>query len=98
MRLTRIISSTALLQALTLLASAVADEDPHCGLYLAESTIPGAGLGIFAGEDFKEGSKIGRGDVCIPFVEMYWHNEPDFYPNPFKDVSSFATIVRHQLL
>jgi hypothetical protein len=44
----------------------------ECGLYLAESTIPGAGLGIFAGRDYRVGQDIGRGDVCIPFIDMYW--------------------------
>ena len=44
----------------------------ECGLYLAKSTIPGAGLGIFAGWDYRVGQKIGRGDVCIPFIDMYW--------------------------
>jgi hypothetical protein len=44
----------------------------ECGLYLAESTIPHAGLGIFAGHDYRIGQDIGNGDVCIPFIDMYW--------------------------
>lgn len=50
--------------------NALANEE--CGLYIAESTIPGAGLGIFAGHDYNVGQDIGRGDVCIPFIDMYW--------------------------
>ena len=38
-----------------------------CLLYLAESTIPGAGLGMFAGKDFNEGELVGRvGDPAFP--------------------------------
>lgn len=38
-----------------------------CLLYLAESTIPGAGLGMFAGKDFNKGELVGRvGDPAFP--------------------------------
>jgi SET domain len=69
-----------------------------CDLYLSASTIPNAGLGIFAGKDFVKGQYIGRGDVCIPFIDMYhhinlfgvWENETHFPStphifNPFRD-------------
>ena len=57
-----------------------------CGLYLAESTIPGAGLGIFTGVEKWPGDAVGYGDVCIPMVDMYWHNpNNDALFNPFKD-------------
>mmetsp|Transcript_24210 Transcript_24210/g.57476 ORF Transcript_24210/g.57476 Transcript_24210/m.57476 type:complete len:665 (+) Transcript_24210:54-2048(+) len=49
-----------------------------CLLYLAESTIPGAGLGMFAGKDFNEGELVGRvGDPAFPTVDQDWHNSPE---------------------
>jgi hypothetical protein len=42
---------------------------PECGLYLAESTIPGAGVGIFSAVEKRPGDAIGSGDVCIPNIE-----------------------------
>jgi SET domain len=73
-------------------------ETIECDLYLSASTIPNAGLGIFAGKDFVKGQYIGRGDVCIPFTDMYHHinlfgvlENETHYPslpytfNPFRD-------------
>jgi hypothetical protein len=48
------------------------DQQPYCALYLAESTIPGAGMGIFTAEAKAKGDTISRGDLCIPFIDMYW--------------------------
>jgi hypothetical protein len=48
-------------------------DDPYCALYLAESTIPGAGMGIFTFEEKRKGETISRGDLCIPFIDMYWY-------------------------
>jgi hypothetical protein len=62
---------------------------PKCGLYLAPSTIPNAGIGIFTAVDLNKGEVVGFGDVCIPVVDMYWHNNDDDieHPlfNPLKD-------------
>jgi hypothetical protein len=55
------------------------EEAEECGLYLAPSTIPGAGLGMYAGnKPIKEGDHVvpepnGGGDVIIPIFEMEWH-------------------------
>ncbi|KAL3923533.1 MAG: hypothetical protein SGILL_001601 [Bacillariaceae sp.] len=46
----------------------------ECGLYIAQSTIPNAGLGIFTGISKSEGDTIGNGDKAIPLVDFYWHN------------------------
>ena len=46
----------------------------QCGIYLAPSTIPGAGLGLFAGADFEEGAEVTPGDAMIPLRDMRWHN------------------------
>jgi hypothetical protein len=48
-------------------------DEPYCALYLAESTIPGAGMGIFTFEEKRKGETISRGDLCIPFIDMYWY-------------------------
>ena len=46
---------------------------------MAESTIPGAGLGIFSGIPKEEGDLIGNGDVCLPLLDIDWHNDHDFF-------------------
>jgi hypothetical protein len=46
-----------------------------CGVYLAPSTIPGSGLGMFAGDHYyKEGATVTGGDTVIPIVEHEWNN------------------------
>jgi hypothetical protein len=42
----------------------------HCDLYIAESTIPNAGLGIFTGVGRKEGESVGNGDLCLPLIDI----------------------------
>jgi hypothetical protein len=47
----------------------------HCSLFLAPSTIPNAGLGIFTAVELNPGDKIGYGDAFIPLVNIdMWHN------------------------
>lgn len=46
----------------------------ECGIYLAPSTIPGAGLGMFAGRPFKEGDTVTTGDIVIPMVDWKHQN------------------------
>jgi hypothetical protein len=62
----------------------------ECDLYVAESTIPFAGLGIFTAVEKKVGDMVGNGDVCFPLLETDWHNgimldENKEYYNPFED-------------
>ncbi|MGK3742039.1 MAG: hypothetical protein ACI8RD_011136 [Bacillariaceae sp.] len=48
----------------------------ECGMYLAPSTIPGAGMGVFAGHhDIRQGEYLlsDDGDLVIPAYEMNWH-------------------------
>jgi hypothetical protein len=55
------------------------NETPVCGIWLAKSTIPGAGLGMFAGRDFQKGKKLlPIGDVVVPLVDMDLHQGEDF--------------------
>jgi len=61
-------------------ADAANNEDASnpCQIYLAESTIPNAGLGVFAGDSFKKDQMIGRvGDAAFPVVDQDWHNSPE---------------------
>lgn len=49
---------------------------PKCGLYLAPSSIPGAGLGMYAGDRiYREKDTVTLGDVVIPISEYDWNNE-----------------------
>ena len=51
-------------------------DNSKCGLFLAPSSIPNSGLGMFAGHyGIKEDAVIGDGDVIIPFFEMEFHNK-----------------------
>lgn len=43
-------------------------------IYLAESTIPGAGMGMFAGKSYAKGDKGTDGNIIIPLTEIDWHN------------------------
>jgi SET domain len=58
-------------------------QQPTCGLYLAPSTIPGAGLGVFTTFEKQMGDTIQNfGDVCIPIVDLFWHSPMNY---PFTD-------------
>jgi hypothetical protein len=52
----------------------------ECGLYLAPSTIPGAGLGMYAGStEYKEGSLVSDSDIMVPTWDLDYHNGNDKY-------------------
>lgn len=50
------------------------EEDDECGLYIAPSTIEGAGLGIFTAHRRSVGDTVGFGEVVIPMVEVPFYN------------------------
>jgi hypothetical protein len=53
-----------------------------CGIYLAPSSIPGAGLGMYAGDvTFVPGDRVTLGDIVIPISEYHWNNKV----GPFAD-------------
>lgn len=58
---------------LVLFSSSTAVARLDCELYVAESTIPNAGLGIFTGAAKEIGDTLGNGDKAIPLVDMNWH-------------------------
>lgn len=45
----------------------------ECTLYMAESTIPGAGLGVFTGVDRQQDELVWPGDVMYPVVDLDYH-------------------------
>lgn len=49
----------------------------QCTLYMAESTIPHAGLGIFTGVPRVPGETLGSGDVLIPVTDLWYHLDAD---------------------
>mmetsp|Transcript_22130 Transcript_22130/g.49468 ORF Transcript_22130/g.49468 Transcript_22130/m.49468 type:complete len:649 (+) Transcript_22130:98-2044(+) len=52
----------------------------ECGLYLAPSSIPGAGLGMYAGSTkYGEDSLVSDGDLMIPTWDLDYHNGNDVY-------------------
>lgn len=53
--------------------SAPAQQAPTCSLYIAESTIPGAGLGMFSGIERKAKDKLWQGDIVNPVVDRKYH-------------------------
>ena len=66
------------------------DDPLECDVYIAESTIPNAGLGVFTAVEKKVGDMVGNGDVCFPLLELDWHNgvilDPDsYFFDPFAD-------------
>ena len=46
----------------------------ECELYIAESTIPNAGMGLYSGVSKITTEKIGNGDKAIPLLDIMWHN------------------------
>ena len=42
----------------------------QCTLYLAQSSIPNAGLGVYTSVDFKKGDYIGEGELMIPITDL----------------------------
>ena len=50
-----------------------------CGIYLAPSTIEGAGLGVFAGKDFRKGDVVILGDIFVPLIEMSANNIGEYH-------------------
>ena len=50
----------------------------ECGIYLAPSTIPGAGMGMFLGNTPRAiNDTVTRGDIVIPVIELKFHNGGD---------------------
>jgi hypothetical protein len=49
---------------------------PKCGIYLAPSSIPGSGLGMYAGDRvYEKNELVTLGDVTIPIIEYKWNTQ-----------------------
>jgi hypothetical protein len=83
----RIVPVLSLLLSESLLVHVISSSDTNthsqCDLYMAESTIPNAGLGIFSAIERNVGDEVGDGDVCFPLLEIDLHHTGTF--NPFYD-------------
>lgn len=51
-----------------------APKSSPCGVWFAESTIPGAGFGMYAGVDYDADDEVTPGDLVVPYMDMPWHN------------------------
>ncbi|KAL7566573.1 hypothetical protein ACA910_000640 [Epithemia clementina (nom. ined.)] len=60
----------------------VASSGDGCKVYLAPSSIPGAGIGVFTAVDLKEGDIVGYGDVIIPIIDFLYHMSADYRFDP----------------
>ena len=48
----------------------VRNKDEQCRLFLAESSIPNAGFGVFVGEDIEGGEVISSHDISVPILNF----------------------------
>ncbi len=53
--------------------------DSECGVWLALSTLPGAGIGMFAGKGFEKDEVFMAGDLTVPIVDVETHQGPDLF-------------------
>jgi hypothetical protein len=61
-------------------AEDVAPVSSQCGVWLALSTLPGAGIGMFAGKTFEEGQDMmPAGDHIVPIVDLQLQHELAFF-------------------
>jgi hypothetical protein len=66
------------------LATAFSDHvpDDDCGLWLAPSTVQGAGLGLFVGRNVTRGRELWS-DAAIAMVDLHAHQTNQFFVGPF---------------
>ena len=53
---------------LFVLVNGADSDDDDCSLYLAPSSIPNVGLGVYAARDFQLGEWIGSPSIAIPWI------------------------------
>jgi hypothetical protein len=59
------------------------DNESVCRVYMAPSTIPGAGYGLFAGISFQSGDLVTPGDGVVPIYDLVFQNGNDEHENTF---------------
>jgi hypothetical protein len=60
-------------------SSSDAADDDSCTVYLAPSTIEGAGQGIFTSVARENNTVLGLSDVIVPIYDLRWHHPDDDY-------------------
>ena len=87
----------ATIQVLTgILVYAVQEYTPQeeCGLYLAPSSIPGAGLGMYSGSKaYIKHELVSDGDIMIPEWDMDFNNGDDDYYNLWNEYTWSASMI-----
>ena len=72
----------------------ISPDPSECQLYVAPSTIPNSGLGIFTAVPLKANDTIGYGDVILPLIELEFHQGTEDFFHPFSeymwDASAFG--------
>ena len=63
----------------------------QCSLYLAPSTIPNSGLGMYTAVDLDQGDNIGPADIIVPMINIEWHNDNTYkgWDNPESRTNGF---------
>ena len=64
----------SLLSTITLPYGKTNGSTDSCNLFMAQSTIPNAGIGVFTAVDINEGGSVGYPDLAIPVTDVDWHN------------------------
>jgi hypothetical protein len=64
--------SSWLFTILVLALEVLSSTDLECELFIAPSTIPRAGYGVFSATEKKPGDTIGNGDVAFVLVDFAW--------------------------
>lgn len=76
----------------------LSNDAPFCGLWLAPSTIEGAGLGMYAGRSYQEDEFFQNvGDLLIPIVDIEahaWHYSRNEWKFPYDDYTWDGSYLR----
>lgn len=63
----------ALLLPHSILAQPQPHDEPECGVYMAESTLGVANLGIYTGIPLQEGDVLNYPEIVVPLLFREWH-------------------------
>lgn len=54
--------------------TSIGGDNDQCGIYFAPSTIPGAGMGMFAGKAYPADTWLTTGDILVPLIDWAEQN------------------------
>jgi hypothetical protein len=69
--------SVSLLSIVVLALEGSSSPELECELFIAESTIPHAGYGVFSAIELKPNDMIGNGDVAFALLDLHWPAGPN---------------------